>query len=194
MTNPTRPPRTLLDTNILFPAGMRDILLYLGDEELINPRWSADIGHELKRTFHRNRPDIAHEWVDNLWNDMNLFFPDALVSGYAGLVANLALPDPDDRHVLAAAIHGQCEVIITANLGDFPANVLDLHGIAVEHPDRFLRRLLEAQPAPFCRAVPEARTKLVKPPYSVEEYLAKRELDGLTNTVNLLRQYASLLD
>ena len=57
---------------------------------------------------------------------------------YESLIPSLDLPDPDDRHVLAAAIVGRCDVIVPQNLKDFPANVLDRYGIDKQHPDEFL--------------------------------------------------------
>jgi len=67
---------------------------------------------------------------------------DALVTGYEELIDGLHLPDPDDRHVLAAAIRGRADVIVTCNLKDFPAGALKSYGIEAQHPDEFLLNLL----------------------------------------------------
>ena len=63
---------------------------------------------------------------------------DALVSGYEHIVDQLTLPDADDRHVLAAAIHDGANIIVTVNLRDFPADTLATHGITALHPDTFI--------------------------------------------------------
>ena len=53
---------------------------------------------------------------------MDEHVPDCLVTGYEPLISGLSLPDADDRHVLAAAIHVGASLIITYNLSDFPAS------------------------------------------------------------------------
>lgn len=69
---------------------------------------------------------------------MDRHFPDALVVGFEPLIDGISLPDPRDRHVLAATIKGQADVIVTQNLKDFPQEQLDLCQIEVQHPGRFL--------------------------------------------------------
>lgn len=194
MTSAIARPGTFLDTNILYPAGMRDIFLHISQRRLIDPKWSNDIGRELKNTFLKNRPDIALAWMEVTWKDMNRYFPNALVTDYEHLIPELQLPDPQDRHILAAAIVGACTVIVTANTRHFPVEVAQAHGLTVEHPDQFLRRLLDARPCDFCEAVRSAKAKLTKPPFTLDEYLAKREQEGLRETVAQLRQYTRLLE
>ena len=70
---------------------------------------------------------------------MHRAVPDALVRDYAHLIPNLSLPDPNDRHVLAAAITASANVIVTFNLKDFPATALSPHGLVARHPDLFLK-------------------------------------------------------
>ena len=194
MTSAIARPGTFLDTNILYPAGMRDIFLHISQQGLIDPKWPNDIGRELKNTFLKNRPDIALAWMEVTWRDMNRFFPNALVTDYEHLIPDLHLPDMRDRHVLSAAIVGACNVIVTANTGHFPAEVAQAHALTVEHPDRFLRHLLDARPCEFCEAVRSAKAKLANPPFTLDEYLAKREKEGLRETVARLRQLARLLE
>ena len=74
---------------------------------------------------------------------------DSLVSGHLDLVPILTLPDPADRHVLAAAIFGRAEVIVTFNLKDFPRSILTKHGVEPQHPDDFLLAVLVAREAAF---------------------------------------------
>jgi predicted nucleic acid-binding protein len=116
----TASPSVLLDANVLYPAPIADLLLRLGELDLFQPRWSADILTEHRRTFLRLRPDLGAAKVDRLLRALERAFPDARIDDYEHLIARLVLPDPDDRHVLAAAIHGDCSVIVTANLADFP--------------------------------------------------------------------------
>jgi hypothetical protein len=102
----------------------------------------------------------------------------------------LSLPDPNDRHVLAAAIKGRADVIVTANLEDFPAEVLERWGIEAQHPDAFLTGLFDlAQPA-FLQAVKTVRARLKNPPKSAEDYLETLRAHGLGATVAALAPYA----
>ncbi len=115
-------PTALLDANVLYPAGLRDLLLRLADRYLFAPLWSADIHAEWMRSLLAGRPDIDASVLDRPREVMDDHFPDALVDGYEDIAAGLDLPDPDDHHVLAAAIHGRANVIVTRNLRDFPAD------------------------------------------------------------------------
>jgi predicted nucleic acid-binding protein len=180
----------LLDANILYPAPMRDLLLQLAVTDLFKARWSADIHREwiealLREQPHRNR--VALERTRHL---MDQHTRDSLVTGYQALISTLTLPDPDDRHVLAAAIVGRCDVIVTQNLKDFPEPALAPFGIEAQHPDDFLRNQLSLAPGLFCAAVRKVRTRLRNPPYSVEAYLATLTRQGLVATVAELEQFA----
>ncbi len=185
--------RAILDTNVLHPAGMRDILLQLGADGLIEPKWSAEIGRELLTSLRRRRPDIEPERLDRTWAEMNHYFPNAQITGYEEHINQLQLPDPDDLHVLAAAIVGDCDVIVTRNLRDFPVNVVAAYGVSVLHPDNFMRNLLSVRTYEFCDAVRKLRLRLRRPPYSVEQYLEHLERDELGATVALLHQHAHRL-
>ena len=124
---------------------------------------------------------------------MNACTRDCLVTDYEALVPVLRLPDSNDRHVLAAAIVGRCDAIVTQNLRDFPEDAVGAHGIEVQHPDEFLRHQLSLEPAIFCTAVRKVRTRLKKPPYSVDDYLATLTQQGLVATVSELRQFSALI-
>jgi len=115
------------------------------------------------------------------------------VSGYEYLIPSITLPDPDDRHVLAAAIAGRCDVIVTQNLKDFPEEALAPFHIEAQHPDEFLCNQLSLAPGVFCSAIRKVRARLVNPPFRVEEYLATLIRQGLVATVGELRLFADLL-
>ncbi len=72
--------------------------------------------------------------------------------GYEALIPSLKLPDPDNRHVLAAIVAG-VDVFVTCNLKDFPAEVLDRYEIEAQHPDEFLRHLIDLAPVALVDAV-----------------------------------------
>ena len=193
MTSESRPV-VFLDANVLYPAGIRDILLQLARRGLITVRWSEDVGAEWRRALQRSKPNVSPEKWDRTWQQLNFHYPSALVTGYHYLMDDLQLPDADDRHVLAAAIVGASEVILTANLRDFPSAIVSEHGLEVAHPDDWMRRFLDARPSEFCRAVRDMRRRLRKPPLSVEQHLASLERQGLIETVALLRRRAHLLE
>ncbi|MEA5053414.1 MAG: PIN domain-containing protein [Propionicimonas sp.] len=126
----------LLDTNALYAAVLADTLLRIAEEGAYRPHWSPDILDELRRNLMENA-GISEAQAAHRIDQMEQAFPDASVTGYAGLIDGLRC-DPKDRHVLAAAIHGQCQVIVTFNTKDFPPESVDELGIAVVHPQDFL--------------------------------------------------------
>ncbi len=119
---------------------------------------------------------------------MDEYAEDCLVTGYRDLIDGLQLPDPDDRHVLAAAIVGHADVIVTHNLKDFPAERLERYGIEAQHPDEFIRHLLDLSPVLVVDAVREQQATLSRPPVSIAELLALLERLGLAETVAELRR------
>jgi len=105
------------------------------------------------------------------------------------LIPGLQLPDPNDRHVLAAAIRGRADVIVTANLRDFPTEILAEFGIEAQHPDEFALHLLDLAPGIVTEAARNHRESLKNPPKTIDEYLNALESLGLTQTVSVLREY-----
>jgi hypothetical protein len=105
----------------------------------------------------------------------------------------LNLPDPDDRHVLAAAIRCQAGVIVTLNMRDFPEDIVSRYGISVQHPDEFLSHIFDLRPAVLCAAIKGMREALDSPPKTVSELLNDLLKVGLPRTVNLLETMQELL-
>ena len=179
-----------LDASVLCPAPLRDLLLELAVSDLYRAKWSATVHDEWIGALLRSRPDLARQRLERTRDLMNAHTRDALVTGYEDLIEVLSLPDPNDRHVLAAAIKGRADVIVTANLEDFPAEVLERWGIEAQHPDAFLTGLFDlAQPA-FLQAVKTVRARLKNPPKSAEDYLETLRAHGLGATVAALAPYA----
>ncbi|MGC9272177.1 PIN domain-containing protein [Acidiphilium sp.] len=182
----------LFDACVLFPAPLRDLLMTLAETNLFRARWSAEINAEWFNGILRTRPELdvpLRRTIDL----MNGAVPDCLVTGYESLIGALNLPDPDDRHVLAAAIVGHADVIVTKNLRDFPASTLSAYGIEAQHPDVFVCHLFDlAEPAAMA-AVREVRGRLVNPPVSVEDYLDTLSRQELPETVAFLRERSALI-
>ena len=120
---------------------------------------------------------------------MDLHATDALVTGYEDLIPGLQLPDPDDRHVLAAAIRGQADVIVTMNLRDFAADVVGAFGIEAQHPDEFVLHLLDLAPGAVIAATETHRQSLKNPAKTMAAYLEALERQGLTQTASALGRY-----
>jgi predicted nucleic acid-binding protein len=112
------------DANVLYPAELRNLLMHLAMTGLFRARWSAGVHEEWITGLLRNRPDLSREKLERTRMLMDKHAEDALVTGYEDLIEGLQLPDPDDRHVLAAAIWARADVIVTANVRDFPADIL----------------------------------------------------------------------
>lgn len=112
------------DASVLYPSELRNLLMHLALTGLFRAKWSAAVHEEWIRALLRRRPDLSREKLERTRMLMDLHAADALVTGYEDLIEGLQLPDPDDRHVLAAAIRGQADVIVTANLRDFPADLI----------------------------------------------------------------------
>lgn len=187
-------PTAIVDTNVLHPAGMRDILLRVAETDLYRLKWSPDIRGELIRTIRKVRPDLDHaQFERHTLALMDRFFRHGLVAGYTHLIDSLAGIDEKDRHVAAAAIHGSCNVILTHNLKHFPADTLAPHGIVALKPDDFLVPILLANPDEFCEVAREHRIRLTNPPYDVEAYLKKLTREGLKKTAAELKYFAHLL-
>jgi len=185
--------RAVLDADVLYPAGLRDLLLRLADRYLFTPLWSADIHAEWMRSLLADRPDLDAAVLERTRSVMDGHFPEAVVTGYTALAGDLDLPDPGDRHVLAAAISGRADVIVTRNLRDFPADRLAPHALVAEHPDAFVAGFLESDPDTVLAAVRGHRAALRNPPRSAGGHLAALERLGLPRTVSLLRTHADAI-
>jgi hypothetical protein len=167
--------------------------MHLALTDLFHAKWTAAIHEEWMRNVLANRPDLTRTQLERTRDLMNRHVRDCLVEGYEPLISSLALPDPDDRHVLAAALQGRADVIVTYNLKDFPEAVLAPYGIEAQHPDEFIIHLLELSPATVCAAAKRQRQSLKNPPKTVEEYLSALEHQGLAQTVARLREFMDLI-
>ena len=168
-----------LDASVLYPAPLRDLLLELAVSDFYRARWSDAVHDEWIRALQRRRPDIPATRLERTRRLMDAHVRDALVSGFEKLIPAIRLPDPDDRHVVAAATRGEADIIVTANLKDFPASVLAAHGIEAQHPDGFLVRLYRESPDRFVEALERVRTRLRNPPISHEQHLDALRRAGL---------------
>jgi hypothetical protein len=137
----------------------------------------------------KQRPDLKREDLERTRELMNAHVRDCLVTGFDHLIRVVELPDPDDGHVVAAAIHAGADLIVTFNLQDFPADTLKRYGMAAQHPDDFVIDLLDLHPGRVCEAMARHRRSLRNPPKTADEYLDTLLNQGLTQTVAALRDW-----
>jgi len=161
--------RLFCDANVLYPSLLRDLLIRLAVAGLADLRWSDGVQAEWMRNLLEHQPGLSPEAIARTRQLMERAVPEAQVSGYGHLIPALTLPDPDDRHVLAAAIAGGATHLLTFNLRDFPAAALRPHGLTVLHPDAWLLELLNQWPQEVLEAVERLSAALRAPPLTPVE-------------------------
>ena len=150
--------RVLLDACVLFPTVMREILLGVAATGAFTPLWSDRILEEWARAVASKLPDqagIARAEIALL----RAKWPEAEVAERPELEDGIYLPDPDDVHVLASAIAGQAQILLTLNLSDFPTRTLTAHGVIRRDPDGFLREIWQGSPETVARVCEAVRLK-----------------------------------
>ena len=183
----------LYDANVLFPPSLRDFLVWLAITGACRARWSDMIHDEWIRNVLANRPTVKLASLERCRQLMNENVADSLVTGFEGLIPTLTLPDLDDRHVLAAAIHGGANCIVTFNLKDFPSQALSAYQIETIHPDDFVSQLLDTVPGLVYHAARQQRATLKTPPKTSSEHLGTLETVGLPQTAEVMRLNVDLI-
>ena len=182
--NKKKLPRAFLDTNVLYPLLIRDILLWFAYEELFLPFWSKHVLMEWSRVMQRN--GLTQTESQRRMHMIQDAFPFAMVRGYESLIEQLDLPDEDDRHVLAAAIRVGADAIITQNLKDFPKSALSSLGIVALNADAFLVGVIQKNPTKALRAFKQMVKQRKRPTQSSQEVIQSLRSQGLKQTAELL--------
>lgn len=183
----------LLDACVLYPAPVRDFLLNLAEADLFKPKWTSKIHEEWTRNLLAKRSDLEPERIKRTVELMDGAFPDALVEEYESHIPDHALPDPDDRHVLAAAVSCEANYLASANLKDFPHEKCVKYGVEPIHPDDFIFILIEASPDSTFDGFQKLVNSLRKPPQNIAQVLETLEKCGLEKSVQWLKGYDSLI-
>lgn len=184
---------TVYDACVLYPAPLRDFLMWLALSGRFRARWTKEIHCEWKRNLLKNRTDLTMEQLDRTSELMDLAIPEACVNDCQDLIAGLSLPDKNNRHVLAAAIRCGAGVIVTFNLRDFPDASLLPFGIEAQHPDEFIENLFHLDPVAVIAAAQKQRRQLKMPAMDVESFLDLLQRQGLTHSVRALSGYRAIL-
>lgn len=182
----------IYDACVLYPAPLRDCLMRLALTDLFKARWTDQIHQEWMNALLREGK-FTQERLMRVRDLMDAHVRDAKVTGYEDLIDTLQLPDPKDRHVLAAAIRCNADAIVTFNLKDFPAAVLAQYEIDVIHPDDFIYYQIDMAPAHCCEALRKQRLALQNPAFTIDEFLATLQKQQLPQTVSKLREFTGFL-
>jgi len=182
----------VFDSNVLFSIRLTSLLMELAMSGLFRARWSPDIHQEWMEAVGRERGiDISE--LKRRRAAMDEAVPDGCVFGYEALTVGLALPDPNDRHVLAAAIRCGASVIVTFNEGDFPEDAIRQYGIHVRNPDDFILDVDGVDPGTLIGAARDDLAHYQNPPLSVEEYINGLRIARAPKTANYLFRTRVLL-
>lgn len=184
----------ILDANVLYPATLRDLLLSLARDGLFHARWTERIQDEWMRSLLARRPELEAAAVRRTCALMAQAVPDSVVQGWQHIEPGLTgLPDADDRHVLAAAICGHADAIVTFNLADFPAAALAPFGVEALHPDDFLLNQLDLSPIAALKAIKAMRARWRNPQLSALDLAGAIEKLQMPLVAARLRDVAELI-
>lgn len=175
------------DANVLYPSTLRDLLIRIAQAGLVQARWTDQILDEVFTNLRANRPDLDPARLERTRELMNAAVRDCQVTGYEPLIPSLALPDPGDRHVLAAAIRARAQAVVTNNLSDFPAATLRAWDIDPKSPDEFVLDQLDLSRTTVYGAVQRIADAWKYPPGTVADVIAALERDGLVQSAAALR-------
>ncbi|PIO99672.1 PIN domain-containing protein [Pleomorphomonas carboxyditropha] len=154
------PAVAVYDACILYPFHLRNIVVQVAVDGLVDARWTDVIHDEWMRNLLANTPGLPAEHLEATKQLMHVALPEATVAGYEQHIQTVKLPDPDDRHVAAAAIEAGASMIVTWNLRDFPVAELRKHGLVRQSPDAFLVGLYEQAPDMLVGSLANARSNL----------------------------------
>lgn len=179
----------VLDACVLVPIVQADTLLRLAETGLYRPLWTRRILDETVRALEHIHPDMKESnSARNRAEIMNDAFEDACVEEWEHLLEVIELPDEDDRHVVAAAIQGRADLIITTNLKDFPPPVLRKLNVEAQHPDEFLMNQLDLDPESVMTALHLQASATQNPVLTVSDVLGRLERCGASQFCDAARR------
>jgi predicted nucleic acid-binding protein len=174
----------VLDTNVIYPVIIRDLLFWFAHYDLYTAKWSNHIFDEWKKV--RKEKGVSEEEANKRAGKANQAFPDALVLNYEALISQLTLPDENDCHVLAAAIKTNANLIVTNNINDFPEEYLQSFGISAKTADDFLTDIIDLNHEQAVAAFKEMVLNKRNPKLDEFEVLNQLRKVGLCDTANYL--------
>ena len=181
------------DANIFYSVMRTSPVIYLARTKLFRAPWRERVHDEWTDAVARKR-GIDPGKLAVLRYDINAAIPDCIVSGFEDIEQGLDLPDPDDRHVLAAAITGGADLVVTCNLKHFPADKLAPFGMEALHPDQFLANQLDLAPDLFVAAVKDDIAHYENPKPDLNTYVGWLRRAELADTANLIENLRVVID
>jgi predicted nucleic acid-binding protein len=180
-----RPERAFLDANVIRGQQTTDILLSLADRDVFEPRWSEGVIDEMQR----NKPDdLAQSDIDRRIRVMGRAFPEAMTSPHPQGLEDQMQADPKDKHVLAAAVHSNSDVLVTQNLKDFDPPSDGPHKMRVENLSQFLNRKLEEDPERVQAGLQDMLQRYKRDPRTmsalIDTMASQQELSGFAQKLN----------
>lgn len=177
----------IYDASVLYPGTLRDLLIRIAQLGLAQAKWTDAILDEMFAALRRRRPDLETSRLERTRELMTRAVRDWRITGHEVLIDSLKLPDPDDRHVLAAAIKAKAQIIVTSNLRDFPVDELRHWDIDPKSPDEFVRDQIGLDRSAVYAAVQQIADSWRNPPGSVDDVLDRLDRSGLAMSVAELR-------
>lgn len=164
------PPVVVYDANVLYPFHLRNLLVQCAVDRVVEARWSDQIHDEWMRNLAASSDNVVLARLRRTRDLMNRVLPGATVRGFERHIASVSLPDPDDRHVVAAAIESGAALIVTWNTRDFPARALLPHRLRAQRPDAFLMARYETATEVMKEVARNARSNLTRSDLTAKAY------------------------
>lgn len=161
--------KVLFDACVLIPINLCDIILRLAEADVFSPLWTEEILDEVERNLVA-AIGLPRQKAARRVQFMTEAFPEAMVTGYRDLTDSMTC-DPKDRHVLAGAVRSRADILVTANLKDFPLNSTEPYDVEVMHPDPFLLDQLDLYGTETLQVIRETATRRKRPPNSERDIL-----------------------
>ncbi len=185
------PPVAVFDACILYPFHLRNLLVQCAVDRLIEARWTDEIHDEWIRNLVANNPGLSIPRLRQTRDLMKSVLPAADVTGYQQHIATITLPDPGDRHVVAAGIAAGASAIVTWNLRHFPAQELAKHGLIKQTPDALLMDLYGANPGVTVTTTASARRNLTKSGVAAPDFLKALDQQKLRRFAHAMQAHVS---
>jgi predicted nucleic acid-binding protein len=174
----------VLDACVLVPIALADTLLRIAERDLYRPLWSERILNEAMEAVLEIHRGLAVDPVQRRFVAMRETFEDACIEDWDSVDVNLPLPDRDDLHVVAVALRGRADAIVTANVRDFPANLLRPLDLEAIHPDEFLLDQLDLSPRIVLDVIREQAAHTRQPPLEPMDLVARLARCGVPGFAN----------
>ena len=186
-----RRPKVVYDANVLLPFHTAHLLAFVAapPSVLVDARWTAKIQSEWVERSLEKFPALTRSSIEARRDAMNRAMPGAMVVGYEGLIDTIEFPDPDDRHVVAAALHCGAKTIVTRDRKHFTEAALAPYGLKRADPDDLLVELYDAEPELTLDAIEAARLVLRKSMPDWGTYLDILDTEGFTELVRRIRDH-----